>query len=121
MDKHKLQKYQAQLVEMRERLVQEVNSVEEALREDIRSPGDISNLPTHPADHGSAGVDEQLAIVANEEHLLEDVEAALDRIEAGTFGTCEDCGKPIDAARLDAIPYVSRCITCAKKHEQSQG
>lgn len=118
MDKHQLQGYQTQLIEFRERLIQEVNSAEEALREDINSPGTLTHLPTHPADHDATGLDENLAIVANEEQLLEEVEAALARIDAGTFGNCEDCGKPIDPARLNALPYVSRCIACAKRHER---
>jgi DnaK suppressor protein len=118
MEKHQLQNYQARLVELRDRLIHEVNSAEEALREDINSPGTVTHLPTHPADNDATGLDEQLAIVANEEQLLEEVDAALARIDAGTFGVCEDCGKPIDPARLEAIPYVSRCIACAKRHEQ---
>ncbi len=117
MEKHLLQRYQTKLIEVRQRLIDEVNSAEESLREDINSPGTTSNLPTHPADHDSTGLDEQLAIVANEEQLLEEVEAALARIEAGSFGKCVDCNKPIDAQRLAAIPYAARCIDCAKRHE----
>ena len=121
MDKHLLQRYQTQLIDIRQRLIDEVNSAEEALREDINSPGTTSNLPTHPADHDSTGLDEQLAIVANEEQLLEEVEAALARVEGGTFGQCVDCGKTIDDQRLAAIPYAARCIACAKRHEVALG
>lgn len=117
MDTKQLQDYRAQLIGLRARLVDEVNSAEEALLEDINSPGTLSNLPTHPADNDATGLDEQLAIVANEEQLLEDVDAALARIEAGTFGECIDCHKPIDPVRLAALPYAARCIACAKKHE----
>ncbi len=118
MENHQTQNFHSRLQELRERLVQEILSAEEALREDIRSTGDVSNLPTHPADHDATGVDEQLAIVANEEQLLEEVEAALQRIVAGTFGSCVDCQQPIEPARLDAIPHAPRCITCARRHEQ---
>jgi DnaK suppressor protein len=38
---------------------------------------------------------------------------ALERVEAGTYGTCEACGKRIDAARLRAIPYALNCQHCA--------
>lgn len=118
MDKHQLQAYQAQLVDLRNRFVQEVNSAEDALREDITSSGTVTHLPTHPADNDTSGLDEQLAIVANEEQLLEEVDAALARIEAGTFGQCVDCSKSIASTRLEALPYAARCIACARKHEQ---
>lgn len=44
---------------------------------------------------------------------LTDVEAALGKIEAGTFGTCEGCGQPINPARLEAMPAARLCINCA--------
>ena len=46
----------------------------------------------------------------NADHLLEGVEAALGRIEDGTYGTCVACGKPIPTERLEAIPYAARCV-----------
>lgn len=47
-----------------------------------------------------------------ERHLI-DIEAAIDRILQGTYGYCESCGAPIAAARLDALPAVRLCLTCA--------
>ena len=46
----------------------------------------------------------------NADHLLEEVKAALGRIEDGTYGTCVACGNAIPTERLDAIPYAARCI-----------
>jgi DnaK suppressor protein len=46
------------------------------------------------------------------EHLAE-VDAALARVEAGTYGVCERCGSPIGAARLEALPAARKCIGCA--------
>jgi DnaK suppressor protein len=40
------------------------------------------------------------------------------RIEAGTFGTCGRCGKPIAEERLEAIPYANRCIDCKRLEER---
>jgi DnaK suppressor protein len=45
-------------------------------------------------------------------HLAE-VSAALDRLAAGTYGTCEACGLPIPSGRLEARPTARRCVTCA--------
>jgi RNA polymerase-binding transcription factor DksA len=53
--------------------------------------------------------------------LLEETVEALDRIAAGTFGTCADCGREIAALRLEAVPYTRWCIRCAARHERSEG
>jgi DnaK suppressor protein len=103
-----------QLTEMRKRLVREVNSAEEALREDVVKPGDISSLPTHPADADVEGVDSQVAIALNEESLLEQVDAAIERMQTGSYGVCQKCGNKIDAERLHAVPYAANCINCAR-------
>jgi RNA polymerase-binding transcription factor DksA len=56
----------------------------------------------------------QLASVLDlSERDLGEVDAALARVEAGTYGGCERCGVPISPARLDARPTARRCITCA--------
>jgi DnaK suppressor protein len=46
-------------------------------------------------------------------HHLAEVDAALERVDAGTYGACERCGAPIGAARLDALPAARLCIRCA--------
>lgn len=53
----------------------------------------------------------------NSEQVLTDIDAALARIEAGTYGTCTNCGNQISAARLEAHPSASLCIDCARKAE----
>ena len=47
-----------------------------------------------------------------QQHLVE-IEAATERLEQGTYGTCESCGGPIGAGRLEARPVARTCITCA--------
>jgi RNA polymerase-binding protein DksA len=49
------------------------------------------------------------------------VEAALARIDAGTFGKCTRCGKPIAPERLDALPWAEHCIECARLIAQGKG
>ena len=113
MEKFELSVYQSGLFALRSRLLREVDTVEEALREDVIAPGDTSAVPSHPADRDVEGFDEQVILAQNEEQLLEEVEAALERIEAGTYGTCELCGREIPKERLDAIPQAATCIECA--------
>ncbi|MBO3759338.1 TraR/DksA family transcriptional regulator [Ciceribacter sp. L1K23] len=50
------------------------------------------------------------------ENELKAIDAALDRIAAGTFGTCAKCGEPIGEARLHAVPYTPFCQACASAH-----
>ena len=114
MEKKEQAGFESRLIEMRKRLSREVGKVEEALREDVVKPGNISSLPTHPADGDVEGLDAEIAIAQNEELLLEQVEAALERIRAGTYGVCSQCGSTIAAERLEAVPYASCCMECAR-------
>jgi RNA polymerase-binding transcription factor DksA len=63
----------------------------------------------------------ELGLIANESNLLAEVRAALGRIEAGTFGRCEGCGKAITRTRLKAVPYARACVRCAKESQALAG
>lgn len=71
------------------------------------------------ADLGARAADEELALdlLGPEEHVLAEAVAALSRIDGGTFGRCEGCGKAIARARLDALPYAHQCVRCAREAE----
>jgi RNA polymerase-binding transcription factor DksA len=56
-----------------------------------------------------------LALRQRAEAKLESLKAALRKAEAGSYGVCERCGKPIDPARLEILPDTTRCIACASK------
>jgi RNA polymerase-binding protein DksA len=119
MEKSEQAGFELQLLELRKRLLRQLDTAEEAMREDVIKPGDISSVPTHPADQDVEGLDAEIAIAQNEELLLEQVDAAIERIRAGTYGVCRQCGCTIDAQRLQAVPYASRCIDCARgAHDQ---
>jgi RNA polymerase-binding transcription factor DksA len=53
-----------------------------------------------------------LATIAFEQQFMDEVTAALERIEKGTFGCCEECGKTIAVGRLEVLPYSRFCIEC---------
>lgn len=65
----------------------------------------------------SDGFDADIAIEKNEEVIQQEIQAALKRIEAGSIGTCEDCGKKISKARLEAILHKPICIKCKSTRE----
>jgi DnaK suppressor protein len=81
--------------------------------------GDLSSMPIHMADIGSDNYEQEftLTLMQSDEVTLESIEAAIERIEDGVFGACEDCAGPISKARLNAIPYTPLCIKCAQKME----
>jgi RNA polymerase-binding transcription factor DksA len=56
-----------------------------------------------------------LSLVDNVNDLIEKVEHALARIDDGSYGRCEACGKPIEAERLDALPYTTLCLVDARR------
>jgi DnaK suppressor protein len=56
------------------------------------------------------------ALVASLRETLEEVEAAIGKLDEGTYGRCEGCGRQIDPLRLDAKPAARYCIDCASKH-----
>jgi DnaK suppressor protein len=62
--------------------------------------------------------EQQLALSNNTRDLLEQIEHALARIEAGTYGVCESCGKPIGKARLQAFPRATLCVACKQRQER---
>jgi DnaK suppressor protein len=70
----------------------------------------------HLGDIATAMHDRELdyTLADNEEQLLEDIDSALARIEDGTYGICTNCGKQIGEERLEALPWASLCIDCAR-------
>ena len=54
----------------------------------------------------------------NAGHLLNEIEAALARIDDGTYGQCTRCGRPIDPERLEAVPYATLCIEDKRAQER---
>ena len=57
-------------------------------------------------------------IVERGSEILEQVDRALDGIEAGTYGICDECGDKIGIDRLEALPFATQCIKCKREGEQ---
>lgn len=76
------------------------------------SVADLSHNKQHPADGGSDTFEREkdFSILEQVEAELRDVEIALRHLDDGTYGTCEACGKPIDDARLEAMPATRFCV-----------
>jgi RNA polymerase-binding protein DksA len=108
---------QARLVEERDELQAQLLTIEEETfaATQSESSGDVG-LDDESADAGTATFEREkdLSIENNVRDLLQKIERALKRIEAGTYGVCDVCGKPIEKARIKALPYVDLCIKDAQ-------
>ena len=66
---------------------------------------------------GTNEVHIQLKLRQTDAKILQAIEEALERIDKGTYGVCRDCGEPIAAPRLNAIPWTRVCIRCKEKQQ----
>src|SRR5208282_3676555 len=73
------------------------------------------SIPTDKEELGTDNADQELTLtlLESDEKLLDQIEAALRRIEDGCYGRCDECGEDIPTPRLDAIPYAAECVRCA--------
>ena len=124
MRQQKKQAYRKRLLELGERLKGGVARLREAAPRGSGgdASGNLSNAPLHLADLGTDNNQQEVdtGILEQEQQILGAIGAALDRLDAGTYGTCESCGKKISEARLDAVPYANRCVSCEEKVEREQ-
>jgi RNA polymerase-binding protein DksA len=122
LKKADLKAYRDRLVTLRARLRGDVSQMADATLKKSRTEGngDLSRMPIHMADIGTDNFEQEftLSLMESEEVTLENIEAALERIEDGTYGLCEECGVKIPKKRLGAVPYASMCVRCASQLEQ---
>ena len=59
-----------------------------------------------------------VSLLRRDKDTLDQIEAAIQRIEDGGYGRCEECGEQIPKTRLDAIPYAAECVRCASQREE---
>ena len=115
----------------RERLLEERRRVMAAIENlHTENPGSLedetgeltssSSNDQHLADTATETFDRELAVTLedNSEAVLAAIDAALKRIEDGTYGTCVRCGRPIASERLEALPYAELCIDCKREAER---
>lgn len=81
---------------------------------------DESSLDNHLGETATATLDREIdySLEQNEERVLAAIDSALARIADGSYGRCEQCGREIEAERLDAIPYATLCIEDKRRDEQ---
>jgi RNA polymerase-binding protein DksA len=107
----------------RERLVTDLDSLEESTSSTSRdASGDLSSYSSHMADQGTDAMEREKAFLfaSVKRKRLEEIDLALQRMDAGTFGVCESCGKDIPPKRLERVPDASLCVSCKEQQEKEQ-
>jgi DnaK suppressor protein len=117
-----LERFRLVLESERDRLVHAVQAVhhEGSLLEET---GDLAiGSGDHIADSATETYLRELdeGLEENAEHLLDEIDAALFRIEDGSYGLCTACGRPISKERLEALPYATLCIDDKRALERSR-
>ncbi len=113
-------RFREALMEERRRVQAAIDNLHE------ENPGSMSDesgedavYDNHLADTATVTYDRELdyTLEENSEHVLAEIDEALQRIEDGTYGTCTNCGKEIPAERLEARPWATLCIECQRHRE----
>jgi DnaK suppressor protein len=114
-----LEHFRDLLLAKRRELVGDMSQME---REALRSSGgtNLSTLPIHMADMGTDNYEQEftLGLVEKDRNLLREINAALAKIQNGTYGICEGTGKPISRPRLEAQPWARYSIEYARQMER---
>jgi len=107
-----------ELLALRERVLGAAHDIVEGDVED----GELSSAAgdQHLADHASEMVDREVdvSLEENAEQIVYEIDRAVARIDAGTYGRCERCGQEIPEERLEAVPYATLCVACKQLEER---
>jgi DnaK suppressor protein len=105
---------ESEAVRLRDEIAAAQAQIAERLGDAVQDAGD---------DEADAGTkvyerEQELALTQRARELLDQTERALARIDAGTYGVCESCGKPIGKARLQVYPRATLCVACKQREER---
>jgi RNA polymerase-binding protein DksA len=117
-----MDRFKAALLEERRRVVGAIDHLHEENQGSLEDDtGEIApGLDNHPADAATETFDRELdySLEESAETLLAAIDAALERINAGTYGRCANCGGEISPERLEAIPWSTLCLDCKRREER---
>ena len=109
----------AELEADRDRLSEELQVTESGIADLVRDSGDGAGDDVADAGSKTFEREQGMSIADNARDLLLQTERALERLDSGTYGTCESCGGPIGKARLQAFPRATLCLTCKQAEERA--
>jgi len=122
LNKKALEEFKKLLIKRKEEINEEINHISsDTLKQSQKeASGDISGYTLHMADVATDNYDREfsLGLASSERDILYRIDAALQKIKDGSFGSCEECNKPISKTRLKAVPYAKLCIKCQETREK---
>lgn len=105
--------FERELLELRDSIINTVESTQKSSAP-VTGQGDEADIASQNIER-----EIQFEMSENERKMLDQINAALRRIEKGTYGICEACREPIDINRIKALPFVRYCIGCQGQHESA--
>lgn len=110
-----LRRFEKALLAEKQRILRQCSFTDEVM-EAPSSSGDLSQHRTHVADQGTENYQREMAsrLKSLEAQALRDIDDALQRIAAGTYGICASCGGRIPSARLQVVPHARLCMKCLR-------
>ncbi len=113
MDREKLEHFKKLLLEKREKILQSVKEMKQGLEDRGEKLADAVDQAARERD-----LSFNIRLKEREQKLLKKIDKALKKIEEGTYGICEACGREIDEKRLEARPEATLCIECKRAQER---
>ena len=112
--------HREKLLALRASLLGDMTQMED---DSLQDHSKITSIPTDMEELGSDNADQELTLtlLGSDKDTLDQVEAAIQRIENGGYGRCKECGEQIPENRLDAVPYAAECERCASQQEGGHG
>ena len=105
------------LLALRAELLGDMTKMED---DSLKDHAKTISIPTDKEELGSDNAEQELTLdlLGSDKEILDQIEAAIQRIEDGGYSRCEECGEQIPKNRLDAIPYAADCERCAAQQEK---
>ncbi len=122
MNKKEMKKFKEDLIEERGRITRDLNGLQNDTLSS--SSGNVQSHGAGYANHVADAADEDytrsfnLSLASNKQEILKEIDEALDKIEAGTYGLCENCGGKIPLKRLRAKHSARYCLKCVQEMEE---
>jgi RNA polymerase-binding protein DksA len=112
--------FRRRLLEERKRVNDAIEYLHEENSGSLEDETGETPLDNHLAETATATLDREIdyTLEENSAHVLTAIDAALARIDQGTYGRCARCGRPISPERLEARPWASLCIDCQREEER---
>jgi DnaK suppressor protein len=114
------ERFRQRLLDERKRVLDAIEYLHHENPGSLEDESEERRLDNHLAETATVTLDRELDYTLEESatRALQAIDAALQRIEDGTYGTCQRCGQPIGPERLEAIPYATLCIDCKRRDER---